>query len=1101
MSTLLTSDTFDGPVRVLAGPGTGKTKLLVDLYADLVRSGRAARGEVLVLTFSTAAAEEIGRRVDDQLPESYDESWIGTFHSFCARLLREHRPDPGSLVMSGFQEWLAMKTTLAELDPAALGPLGRVAHTDTFAQDALAFVAMLKQNRVHSPELALQAEADGTPRLRALAAVYAAYQRRCRGVGLRDFRDLVNDAAGLLEARPDLLQRYRRKFSHLLVDEFQDVDPAQFHLLTILAPPATSPRILVVGDPDQSIYGFRGTVPSLLAETFPNVYGGRSLSLDVSHRCPPEVLEAGRQLLQSTQPGRPARSLTSAGPAAPGSVRLAREAGPVDEAFYVAREIRRLMLEDPSRRPRHFAVLLRSTASLAVPFEEAIRAMGLPYEVRGVGTLARNEVVRFLLSYLRAVAEPDDPESMERLLGSGLSGVGRRTVGRLRRYALEEGRPFTRVVRRLLYWLNQGDPAAFPLPWAVPGEGEAPAPGEASFAPAGDPMPSSRPGESQGEGADATPEPPPPPSFAEPMSRQELESFHQALTTFYEAVRRSRRLPLAALAYWVLIDAGVMARLLDLALEESERADVLAQLRAALDAFSQLDEVWEKLHQDRPPMVADVARRLDAYIARAVDDAQPASPQQDAVQVLTVHQSKGLEFDHVFLSGFAEGIFPLAARPHPLLEEDDQRWLQRRLDGFIPSWPADAAEHLAEEARLAYVGMTRARRRLCATYADTYDSPAGRSPFCEPALQDVPVSELSRARVRLDPGSLLTTREAETLLAGGSLQAAQLERLGALDADLAFLTDPEAGRHFEPYHERPREVAPDHFSPTALNDYLKCPRLYWYNHHPGLARSPRGVEMERGSFLHEVLEEFHTREDEWRRLSPDDQRGWLDAVLEEKLQGYLDRQEAVLERRAEEQEVRRILGNYVRFATSSQPIRRLGTLMVERKFRLQLDGAEIHGKIDRVNDTGDGTCEVVDYKTGRGKPAGRAYEEYFGPELSDVQLLMYYLACRDGLDEEGRPIALEPRFLSLWYPKDMVYGQMRQVLFTLGEPPAGLREWLQRTVGPEDLERGRRAVLEAIGRIRDGDFAPAPRNLVGTCLSWFGCPHAAICPYGGTPVE
>jgi hypothetical protein len=175
--------------------------------------------------------------------------------------------------------------------------------------------------------------------------------------------------------------------------------------------------------------------------------------------------------------------------------------------------------------------------------------------------------------------------------------------------------------------------------------------------------------------------------------------------------------------------------------------------------------------------------------------------------------------------------------------------------------------------------------------------------------------------------------------------------------------------------------------------------------------------------------------------------------------------------------------------------------MVERKFTLRLDGAEIHGKIDRVNDTGEGTCEVVDYKTGRGKPAQRAYDEYFGSEPSDVQLLMYYLACRDGLDPDGNPIGLEPRFLSLWYPKDLVYGQMRQVLFTLGTPPPGLREWLQRSVSEDDLDRGREAVLKAIHRIRAGDFAPAPRTTVGTCLTWFGCPHAAICPFGGVPVE
>lgn len=259
--------------------------------------------------------------------------------------------------------------------------------------------------------------------------------------------------------------------------------------------------------------------------------------------------------------------------------------------------------------------------------------------------------------------------------------------------------------------------------------------------------------------------------------------------------------------------------------------------------------------------------------------------------------------------------------------------------------------------------------------------------------------------------------------------------------------------------------------------------------------------MERGSFLHKVLEDFHRRESEWRHLAPETQREWLESALQGHLDTYLNRVESVLDRRAEEQEVRRILENYVRFATSLQPIRRLGTLMVERKFTLVLDDAEIHGKIDRVNDTGEGTCEVVDYKTGRGRSAQHAYADYFGPELADVQLLMYYLACREGVDEDGKPIALRPRFLSLWYPKDTVFGSMRQVLFAVGDAAPGVREWMQRTVGQADVERGRTTAIQAIGRIREGDFAPAPKATIGTCLSWFGCPHAQVCPFGGQPAE
>jgi CRISPR/Cas system-associated exonuclease Cas4 (RecB family) len=293
----------------------------------------------------------------------------------------------------------------------------------------------------------------------------------------------------------------------------------------------------------------------------------------------------------------------------------------------------------------------------------------------------------------------------------------------------------------------------------------------------------------------------------------------------------------------------------------------------------------------------------------------------------------------------------------------------------------------------------------------------------------------------------------------------------------------------------------DHFSPTTLNDYLKCPRLYWYNHHPGLIDEPRSVAMERGGFLHEVLQDFHEHEEEWRLLEAEQQRHWLEDALQRHLDGYLSRMEGVLDRKREEKQVRSLLGNYIRSITGMQFIRRLGTLAVEKRFRLQVDGAEVVGKIDRVNDVGDGEVEVVDYKTGSGKPMRFAYEMYFGPELHDVQLALYYLACKDGFDEEGKPLGFKPRFLSLWYPKDWVWGGMRQDIFSVGRP-AGLKEYREKPLTEDDLQRSRTVVATAIERIKAGHFEPAPRELAGTCVTRFGsCPHAAVCPYGGAPPE
>jgi DNA helicase-2/ATP-dependent DNA helicase PcrA len=1064
-----------GPLRVLAGPGTGKTHLLVDLYEQAVRDRVAGRGEILVLTFSTGAAAEISRRIDARLHDEYGEAWISTFHSFCARLLREHAPDPERLLLNGFQEWLVMRQVLSEIDSAVLGPLEGVRRSDAFARDVLTFVALMKQNLVHPSALLLAAEASASERLRVLASVYQAYQLRLQGARMLDFRDLISGAIELLQSNSSLREKMMERFRLILVDEFQDVDPAQFELLQLVAPPEARPRLVVVGDPDQSIYGFRGTVPRLLSHDFAAVYGSATMRLEDCRRSSREALDAGERVLASTHPGRDPRLLrTTVVPAQPAVV-VAREGDPVDEAFFVAREIKRIHAQSNSLKHRDFAILLRSTTAFGAPFEEALRALGLPYEVRGSGATSRNEVVRFLVGYLESLRNPDDPDAFDGALASSLGGVGARTLGRLRANARERSRPLLRVVRRLMYALAARDPHRYPLPW-----------GEAA--------PVAEPGQEQR----------PEPDYMAFLSEDELEVLHAAMQTRHRLLERASKLTLAGLAYSVLIEDGAMRRLIDLDLTHEQRAEAISDLRAAIEGLEAIEAVHERLHGSKPKL-ADITGSLESLLAAAADDSEAAPGQRDAVQVMTVHQAKGLEFEVVFCSGFAHGLFPLPVRPHPLLDADDRAWLEGFKVGFMPSWPSDPDGHLAEEARLAYVAMTRARQRLYLTYADTYLRQAGPSVFLDMASPEAESRVLTRGSSRLQPGDVLLPREAEVLLASNraALTNDVPARAAALGLDAAFLTDPDSGEPFESYGEgrNPTSVEIDHFSPTTLNDYLKCPRLYWYNHHPGLVEEPRSVAMERGGFLHKVLEDFHSKEGEWRPLESEQQREWLETALQGHLESYLSSMEGVLDRKREERQVRSLLTNYIRFVTGLQQIRRLGTVDTEIRFSLQLDGSEVVGKIDRVNDVGDGEVEVVDYKTGAGKPMKYAYEAYFGPELYDVQLALYYLACKDGVDEEGKPLGFRPRFLSLWYPKEWVWRDMRQVIFSIGRP-AGLKEYREKLLTEEDLDRSRAIVVKAIERIKGGHFEPAPRELAGTCVTRFGsCPHAAVCPYGGAPPE
>ncbi len=1057
---------------MLAGPGTGKTHTLVDLYEQAVRARVADRSQILVLTFSTGAAGELATRIDARLNDDYGEAWISTFHSFCMRLWRDHQPDPKRLLLNGFQEAMVMRQVLADLDPSLLGGLSGVRRSEAFARDLLTFVALMKQNLVHPLALLLATQASAGPRLSSLAAVYHAYQQRLDEGRMVDYRDLISGAIELLSSDARVLQRLRAKFRLILVDEFQDVDPAQFALLRLLAPPESRPHLVVVGDPDQSIYGFRGTVPRLLSVDFASVYGGETVLLDECRRCSQPVLDAGERLLHATQGSRPPRRLRDVReePAEGPAIVVVRESDAVDEAFFVAREVKKLLATNPALRPSDIAILLRSTTVLGSPYEEALRALGVPFEVRGSGASARNEVVRFLLGYLESLRRPDDVEAFQASLSSGLGRVAPGTLSRLRAHAYEHGRPLTRVVRRLMYVLAFRDPQRWPVPWG----GESPA------------------------------EEPSLPDYFEFLSEAELDTLHAAMVARHRLLDRAARLPVAALAYSALIEDGALGRLLELQLKESQRIEAMTDLRAAIEGLEGVEDVFERLH-GRRPLLSDLPGPVESLLASAADDTEAAGAKTGAVQIMTVHQAKGLQFVHVFCAGFAHGLFPVAARPHPLLDQQERDWLVAFKVGFMPSWPSDPDGHTAEEARLAYVALTRARGRLYLSYADSYLRQAGPSVFLELASPEADARELTRASARLEPSTVLLAREAEVLIASQRTSPDLLvaERARAMGLDVQFLTDPLAGEPFEPYGgaNNPIEISIDHFSPTTLNDYLKCPRLYWYNHHPGLVAEPRSVLMERGGFLHEVLEDFHRQESEWRPLDSERQRDWLEQTLKLKLDDYLARMDGVLDRRREEHQVRNVLTNYIRFVTGMQRVRRLGTVSLERRFHLQLDGVEIVGKIDRVNDVGDGDVEVVDYKTGGGKSMKYAYEAYFGPELYDVQLALYYMACRFGFDDEGKPLGYRPRFLSLWYPKEWVWGSIREVIFSVGKP-AGMKEYRERLLSDEDLEHSREVVLKAINGIKAGRFEPAPRDLAGTCISRFSsCPHSAICPYGGQPPE
>ncbi|GAC1538705.1 MAG: hypothetical protein NVS3B10_03280 [Polyangiales bacterium] len=287
----------DGPLRVIAGPGTGKTTTVVAMYLRLLEEHGLRPGQVLLLTFANNAANDLRRRIDALYTTSYDESWVSTFHSFATRVLTTHgrlHGIPAFRLINGFEEKVLMRRVLAAMP--TLDVLEPLRHSEALARDALWFIGILKQNLVRSDDFSTLAATSDSARLRDLAAIYTAYWREQDALHLWDFRDVIAQCHLLLERNDALRAELSGKFRHVIVDEYQDVDAAQVRLIAQLVQDhIPHPRLAVVGDPNQSIFSFRGTLPAYLDEQWQ--WGGNRVALRDNHRSFAPILAGADRLL------------------------------------------------------------------------------------------------------------------------------------------------------------------------------------------------------------------------------------------------------------------------------------------------------------------------------------------------------------------------------------------------------------------------------------------------------------------------------------------------------------------------------------------------------------------------------------------------------------------------------------------------------------------------------------------------------------------------------------------------------------------------------------------------------------------------------------
>jgi DNA helicase-2/ATP-dependent DNA helicase PcrA len=430
--------TTEGPLLVVAGAGAGKTRVITYRIAYLIEQGLARPEEILAVTFTNRAADEMRQRVAQLVPGSAGRPWTSTFHSFCARLLRREAPSLG----------LPRDFSIYDEDDQARLVRGLLKE---FGGDDRAWVARGLLERIsraktagHTPE---EWQTSPNPQERRHAELFRRYQQALRAARALDFDDLLLEAVRLLSEHRAVRARWRQRFRYLQVDEYQDTNPPQYELIRLLAPAMETneerANVCVVGDEDQSIYGWRGADYGNIFRFEKDFPGTQLILLEQNYRSTQPILDVATAVIQNnrTRKGKVLWSEKQEGPKA----QLYEAADALAEAQFVAEQLWRCRREDPQTK---LVVLYRTNAQSRL-YEEALRRFELPYKVVGGFSFYKRAEVRDLLAYVRAARNPADEQSLLRILNVPPRGIGTTTVDRLTRYAQEHSLPLWESLDKL----------------------------------------------------------------------------------------------------------------------------------------------------------------------------------------------------------------------------------------------------------------------------------------------------------------------------------------------------------------------------------------------------------------------------------------------------------------------------------------------------------------------------------------------------------------------------------------------------------------------------------------------------------------------------
>ncbi|GAA3542562.1 DNA helicase II [Zobellella aerophila] len=620
---------------VLAGAGSGKTRVLVHRIAWLMQVEQVPASAILAVTFTNKAAAEMRGRVEQLLGGRLFGLWLGTFHGLAHRLLRAHHLDaklPQDFQILDSDDQLRLLRRILKsmnLDEKQWPP-----------RQAAGFINARKDEGLRPKDIQVLKD----PLQQTYQRIYQVYQDTCDRAGLVDFAELLLRAHELWLQQPHILAHYQDRFRHILVDEFQDTNSIQYAWLRMLA--GDRARVMIVGDDDQSIYGWRGARVENIARFLADFPGSETIRLEQNYRSTGTILKAANTLIANNAERMGKELWTEGSEGEP--IALYGAFNEVDEARFVVERIKQWRQQDGTLSEA--AILYRNNAQSRV-LEEALIQERIPYRIYGGLRFFERQEIKDALGYLRLINNRGDEASFERIVNTPTRGIGERTLGLIRDAARD---------RQLTLWQSA---------WALVEE--------------------------------------------KILAGRAASAVSRFLALINQLEDDTRELPLHVQTDRVIELSGLKAMYQAEKGEKAQaRVENLEELVSATRQFTPSDE------DDMPP--------LSAFLSHAALEAGEGQADQfdDAVQLMTLHSAKGLEFPLVFMVGVEEGMFP-------------------------SQQSAEESRRLEEERRLAYVGMTRAMRKLYISHAESRRL-YGREMFHRPSrfIRELPGGCLEEIRLK-----------------------------------------------------------------------------------------------------------------------------------------------------------------------------------------------------------------------------------------------------------------------------------------------------------------------------------------------------------------